>query len=345
MPLTLGEIAVRYGCELRGDPDLVVDRVANLADAQPGTIAFLANPRFRPLLERSRAGAIVLGPDDAEACSVPALISANPYLVFAGVAAQLHPPPPLQPGMHHLASVADDCQLPDSCEVAAGAVIETGVRLGERVLIGPNAVICRGAIIGDDTRVLAGVVVCHDVHIGARCLLHPGAVIGSDGFGNARDTAGAWTKVPQLGRVVVGDDVEIGANTTIDRGAIGDTRIHDGVRLDNLIHIAHNVSIGAHTAIAAQAGVAGSSRVGARCMIGGHAAISDHVEVADDVVLLGATMVTGDIRKPGAYGGPANSADEILRWRRNAARFRQLDDMARRLKRLERRQQETPSDD
>jgi UDP-3-O-[3-hydroxymyristoyl] glucosamine N-acyltransferase len=206
------------------------------------------------------------------------------------------------------------------------------------VLVGANAVVETDAQIGDDTRLLAGVVVHHRVQIGTRCIIHAGAVVGADGFGNARDGSGAWTKVPQLGRVIVGDDVEIGANTTIDRGAIGDTRIGDGVRLDNLVHIPHNLEIGEHTAIAAQSGSAGSTRIGARCMFGGHVGIADHIEIGDDIVVLGGTMVTGSLTKPGAYGGPATGAEEVATWRRNAVRFRQLDDIARRLKQLERAQ-------
>jgi len=338
MSLSLGDIAVRYGCELRGDPDLEVSGIGALEAAVDGELAFINNVAHRSQLSATRATAVLLTGEYADDCPVAALVTGNPYLVYAQVAAELFPPPPLRHGIHPAAVVSDDVSVPASCEIAAGAVVDAAVRLGERVLVGANAVVGPDAEIGDDTRLLAGVVVHHNVQIGARCIIHAGAVVGADGFGNARDGSGAWTKVPQLGRVLVGDDVEIGANTTIDRGAIGDTRIGAGVRLDNLVHIPHNLQIGEHTAIAAQSGSAGSTRIGARCMFGGHVGIADHIDIADDIVVLGGTMVTGSLKKPGAYGGPAAGAEEVAVWRRNAVRFRQLDDIARRLKQLERAQ-------
>lgn len=336
MSLSLGEIAVRFGCELRGDPDQQVLSVATLSSAGADQLAFMANPGYRRQLAETKAAGVLLAAADAQDCAVAALICPNPYLVYAQVAAELHPGHPLQAGVHQSAVIAADCRIPASCEIAAGVVIGSGVQLGERVRIGPNAVLERDAMLADDTQVLPGVVIHAGVTIGARCILHAGCVIGSDGFGNARDAAGAWTKVPQLGSVVIGDDVEVGSNTSIDRGALGDTRIANGVRLDNLIHIGHNVEIGEHTAIAAMCGSAGSTRIGARCMVGGKVVFADHIEVCDDVVILGSTDVTKSIRKPGAYGGPAATADEVSRWRRNAVRYRQLDSIARRLRALER---------
>lgn len=338
MSLTLGDIAVRYGCELRGDPDLAVSGIGTLEGAGEGELAFINSAAYRPQLTSTGATAVILTAEYADDCPVAALLTGNPYLVYAQVAAELFPPKPLSAGIHPSAVVADGASIPASCEIAAGAVVEAGVKLGERVLVGANVVVETDAQIGDDTRLLPGVVIHHQVKIGARCIVHAGAVVGADGFGNARDGSGAWTKVPQLGRVIVGDDVEIGANTAIDRGAIGDTVIGNGVRLDNLVHIPHNLEIGEHTAIAAQSGSAGSTRIGARCMFGGHVGIADHIEIGDDIVVLGGTMVTGSIKKPGAYGGPASSAEEVAVWRRNAVRFRQLDDIARRLKQLERAQ-------
>jgi len=340
MSLSLGDIAVRFGCELRGDPDLIISGIGALDTATDGELAFINSAAYRPQLTATRATAVLLSAEYADDCPVAALLAGNPYLVYAQVAAELFPPRPLRPGIHPAAVVSAEASVPPSCEIAAGAVIESGVRLGERVLVGANAVVEAGAQIGDDTRLLAAVVIHHRVQIGARCIIHAGAVVGSDGFGNARDGSGAWTKVPQLGRVIVGDDVEIGANTAIDRGAIGDTVIGNGVRLDNLVHIPHNLEIGEHTAIAAQSGSAGSTRIGARCMFGGHVGIADHIEIGDDIVVLGGTMVTGSLKKPGAYGGPAAGAEEVAIWRRNAVRFRQLDDIARRLKQLERAQRD-----
>ena len=338
MSLSLGDIAVRFGCELHGDPDLEISGIGTLASAVSGELAFLSDKAYRSQLAGTQATAVLLSADHAEECPVAALVTGNPYLVYARVATELFPPVALRPGIHPGAVASPDASIPASCEIAAGAVVESGVVLGERVLVGPNVVVDAGAEIGDDTRLLAGAVIHHRVRIGARCIIHAGAVVGADGFGNARDGSGAWTKVPQLGRVIVGDDVEIGANSTIDRGAVGDTLIGNGARLDNLVHIAHNLEIGEHTAIAAQSGSAGSTRIGARCMFGGHVGIADHIEIGDDIVVLGGTMVTGALKKPGAYGGPATGAEEVGVWRRNAVRFRQLDDLARRLRQLERAQ-------
>ncbi len=335
MSLTVGDIAVRFGCELRGDPDQRVDRVASLQDASGSAIAFLANPAYQNILPETRAAAVILNPQYADSCPTTALVTGNPYLVYAQVAAKLHPAASIRPGVHASAAVGESSRLPDSCEVSAGAVIGADVVLGERVYVGPNAVIQDRSRIGDDTRLLAGAVLHHDVFVGARCIIHAACVIGSDGFGNAQDASGAWVKVPQLGRVVIGDDVEIGANCTIDRGAIGDTRINNGARLDNLIQIAHNVVIGEHTAIAAQVGIAGSTTVGARCMLGGQCGVNGHIAICDDVYLMGGTKVTNSIEKPGVYGGPPNTAEPVSVWRKNAVRYRQLNALARRLRRLE----------
>lgn len=337
MGLSLGLIAARHGCELHGDPDVEVSHVATLASAERDSISFLANRAYRSQLAGTRAGAVILAPADSADCPTAALVHPDPYLIYARVAQELHPLPELVPGVHPNASVASDCAIPDSCEISAGVVIGPGASVGERVFLGPNVAVGSGSTIGDDTRVLGGAVVQHDVRIGDRCLIHPGVVIGSDGFGNAREQTGEWIKVPQIGSVVIGDDVEIGANTTVDRGTIGDTVIGNGVRLDNQIQVAHNVEIGPHTAIAALTGISGSVRIGARCMIGGMVAINGHIEITDDVMLTAGSGVVGSIRKPGAYGGKATSVDEISKWRKNVIRYRQLDDMARRLARVEKR--------
>lgn len=344
MGLSLGDIAGRYGCELQGDPDFVVHHVATLKGADNRSIAFLANAVYRSQLGGTEAGAVIVSPDDAEACPTAALITPNPYLVYAHVAAELHPSEAFEPGISPAATIGSGADVPQSCHVAAGAVIDADVTLGERVYIGANSVIGLGSELGDDTRVMAGVIIYPEVRIGRRCILHGGVVIGADGFGIAKDESGAWIKVPQLGGVIIGDDVEIGANTAIDCGAIEDTVIGNGVRLDNLIQVGHNVSIGADTAIAGLTGVAGSATIGARCIIGGHAGIAGHIEVVDDVVVTGGTPVLSSLKKPGYYGGVATSADDIRKWRKNAARFSQLDEMARRLRRLE-KQIETSSGD
>jgi len=335
MSITLGEIAARYGCELRGDPDGRVSHVATLSGAGSESISFLANKAYRQQLETTRAAAVILSAADVDACQAAALVAQNPYAVYARVATELHPPFALIPGVDALASVGH-------CQVAPGAVIEDGVTLGERVSIGPNCVVGRNTTIGDDTCLMANVTVYYGVSIGARCLIHGGAVIGADGFGIAQDESG-WTKVPQIGGVEIGDDVEIGANTTIDRGAIENTVINAGVKLDNQIQIAHNVTIGAHTAIAALVGISGSTSIGAGCMIGGASIIAGHISICDRVMLAAGTGVAGTIDKPGAYGGFPANADEIGRWRKNVIRFGQLDEMARRLRKVEKRLDKTSS--
>ena len=334
MPMTLGALAVRHGCELRGDPDRLVERVATLAGASAGALAFLANPQYRSQLATTRATAVVLAPADAAACPVAALLSANPYLSYALMAADLHPAGRLAPGIAVGAQVHGDSRIPASCQVEPGAVIGAGATLGERVLVGSNAIVGAGCVVGDDTRLMAGAVLYPGVQVGARCLIHSGAVLGADGFGIARAANGSWTKVPQVGSVVVGNDVEVGANTTIDRGAIEDTVIGDGVKLDNQVQIGHNVVIGRHTAIAGMVGVAGSARIGERCILGGQVGVNGHITIASDVVISGGAQVTQSIAEPGVYGG-AVPASEARQWRRNAARFAQLDEIARRLKRLE----------
>jgi len=331
--LTLGEIAVRYGCELQGDPDTAVSAVATLAGAGRGDIAFLANPGYRKKLADTAASAVILAPGDAEDCPVACLISANPYAVYARVAQELYPDPPPVPGVHASATVADDCQLGADVEISAGAVIGAGVSIGDRCYIGPNTVIANGARIGSDTRLLANVTIYDGVSLGDRCRIHAGTVIGSDGFGIAPDESG-WAKVPQVGSVVVGDDVEIGANSCVDRGAIDDTRIGDDVKIDNQVQIAHNVVVGAHTAIAGQAGVAGSTTIGQRCLIGGASSVSGHITIADNVSIMGSGNVSKSITEPGVYSGVL-SVEHVGKWRKIAARVKRLDNMAGKLRELE----------
>lgn len=328
----LGELAVRFGCTLKGDPDIRVTHVAALEDADASAVTFLANPKYRRHLSQTRAGAVVVEPRLADACPTAALLASNPYATYARIAALLHPLPAVAAGIHPSAIVDPVASVDPTASVGARAVIEAGVTIGPRAVIGPGSVVMEGTRIGADTRLVANVTLCHDISVGERCLLHPGVVIGADGFGLAPDR-GQWIKVPQVGSVVVGNDVEVGANTTIDRGAIGDTVIGDGVKLDNQIQIAHNVRIGAHTAIAGCAGVSGSATIGQRCMIGGMAGIAGHLTICDDVVITGKSFVSGSIRKPGYYSSGL-PVDETTRFRKNAARFGQLDDMARELRRL-----------
>ncbi|NGP53617.1 UDP-3-O-(3-hydroxymyristoyl)glucosamine N-acyltransferase [Thioalkalivibrio sp. XN8] len=342
MSRSLGELAVRHGLELRGDPDRQVQRVGTLPEAGADAVSFLANPRYRRYLATTRAGAVVLAPEFAAECAAPVLVAANPYAAYARIAADLHPPPAFAPGIDPGAHVAPGAEVAPDAGVAPGAVVEAGARIGAGTWIGPNCVVGRDVVVGPGCRLVAGVTLCHGVRLGARVLLHPGVVIGGDGFGIAREPEG-WFKVPQVGSVVIGDDVEVGANTTIDRGAIEDTVIEEGVKLDNQIQVGHNVRIGAHTAVAGCAAIAGSATIGRNCMIAGKVGIGGHLEIADGVVVTGMTMVSHSIREPGVYSGGL-PLDEAARWRRNAARFRRLDELAKRVARLERGEGEPEND-
>lgn len=333
MTISLGELAVRFGCALKGDPDVSVSRVGTIEHADAQSITFLANPRYKRHLARTRAAAVVLEPKYADDSPVPALLAANPYATYARIAALLHPPPPLTPGRHPSSSIDPTAKIDPSAAIGPNAVVEAHVEIGPRVSIGPGCVVMSGAKLGADTRLVANVTVCAGVVIGERCRVEPGTVIGSDGFGFAPDR-GAWVKVPQVGGVRIGNDVEIGANCTIDRGAIEDTELGDGVKLDNLVHIAHNVRVGAHTVMAGQSGIAGSTTLGQRCMIGGQCGIGGQLTICDDVAVTGKSFVSTSIRKPGLYSGSL-TVDEAARFRKNAARFHQLDALVRRWRRTD----------
>ena len=335
MSLTLGELAGQIKGELRkGDPDCPVSAVATLQSARPGDISFLANPGYRKYLGDTQASAVILGEDDAVDCPTAVIVSANPYASYARAAALVAPAARALSGVHPAAVVDDGCSVDGTawigphCIVEAGAVIHAGVQLAGGCFIGADS------IIGAECRLSANVVICHDVTLGERVHISPGAVIGSDGFGLANED-GRWLNVPQLGGVRVGDDVEIGSNTTIDRGALDDTVLEEGVRLDNQIQIAHNVHIGAHTAIAGCVGISGSASIGKYCMIGGGAGIVGHLEITDHVIITGMTMVTKSITRPGVYssGVPAQENDA---WNKTCARMRQLDKLARKVQALER---------
>ena len=329
---SLGEFAQRFGCTVQGDPRVRLTHVSTLEEADPEAIVFVANPKYLRLLASTHAGAVILSTQFAKESPIPALIARNPYATYARIAAVLHPVPAAKPGVHPTAVVARSARLEAGVSVGPGCVIEEGAWLGANVALGPQCIVMRHARIAADTRLIARVTVCADVSIGERCIMHPGAIVGSDGFGNAPDN-GAWVKIPQLGSVRVGNDVEIGANTTIDRGTLKDTVIEDGVRLDNLIQVAHNVRIGAHTAIAALVGIAGSTTIGKHCVIAGKVGIADQLEICDGVTVLAMTAVNGSIREPGVYSGELGM-DEVRKFRRNAVRFRQLDEMAKDIRAL-----------
>ena len=335
MAKRLQELAEAIGAELRGDPELQVTGVGTLQQAESGQLSFLSNPQYRRFLASTNASAVVLGPEDADHCPVAALITDNPYLGYARAARLLFPLPPFEPGIHPAAVVAGSASVDATAYVGACAVIGEGATIGPGVYIGPGSVIEAGCRIGESSRLVARVTLCRDTRIGARCLIHPGAVLGADGFGLANDQ-GRWEKVPQLGCVRVGDDVEIGANTTIDRGALEDTVLHDGVKLDNLIQIAHNVEIGEHSAMAGCSAVAGSTKIGSHCTVGGLTGVVGHLTIGDNVHFSAGTLVTRSFESPGYYSGGLPAMDNG-EWRKSVARVRRLEEMNRELKALKKR--------
>ena len=335
MAISLGELAEQFGCELIGDPDVPVQRLGTLANAGPDALTFLASDAYRKQLPSTKAAAVILKADDAPECPVAAIGSDDPYATYARMAAAVCPPPAFEPGIHPTAFVDASATVAASAHVAANAVVEANATVGDNVYVGPGVVVGPGCKLGRDTRVLANATLVREVIVGERCILHPGSVVGSDGFGNAMTPEG-WVKVPQVGGVRIGDDVEIGANTAIDCGAVGDTVIGNGVRLDNLVHIAHNVRIGDHTAMAACVGISGSVTIGKRCMFAGMSGAAGHLEICDDVVVLGKGVITKNIRKPGAYAG-LFPAEEARTWNRRVASLRRLDKLQSRVSELEKK--------
>ena len=333
MALTLSQLAEHLDVELRGDAAVSVSSAAGLQQAGPGALSFLANPRYRKYLSNTRASAVIVSAQDAQASPVPVLISANPYACFARAVRLLYPERSQQAGIHPTASIAGTAQVDPGAWIDAGSVIGEEARVGSGVQIGPGCIIGSAVRIGEGSRLVARVTVLAESRIGRNVILHPGVVIGSDGFGMARQGE-RWQKVPQIGSVQVGDDVEIGANTTVDRGALENTVIEEGVKIDNQVQIAHNVFIGAHSAIAACVGIAGSTRIGRHCTLAGGVGIVGHLEVTDHVHITGMSMVTRSIRYPGTYSAGTPLMDN-LQWRRNAIRIKQLDNLTRRVSKLE----------
>ncbi len=335
--LTLAELQAHLGGTIRGDANTRINGVASLLHAEPHQLSFLLSSKYLVQARASAAGALIV-PDalDAELLQ-PCLAVANPHASFARAVALLQPEPLLEPGIHASAVIAEDAVIGAEVCIGPGAVIGSGANIGARCQIGALSVIGPGVKLGEDCFLHARAVVQHGCILGNRVILHPGAVIGADGFGLAWDKSiegGRWLKVPQAGRVILEDDVEVGANTCIDRGALDDTVIETGVKLDNQIQIAHNCRIGRHTAIAACAGVAGSSTIGAYCQIGGAALIQGHIDICDRVTVSAGTFVTKTIREPGVY----TSVQPLMKhedWKHNAAHLRHLDALVRRVKALE----------
>ena len=324
---TATELAERFSLGLRGDGGVQLEGVGTLAGAGAGQLAFLANPRYRSQLASTAAGAVVMREADADGYTGTALVAADPYAAFAKISALFEPVPVRPAGIHPSADIDPTATVAADAHVGAFVSIGARSRVEAGAVLGPACVIGDDCVVGAGSELIARVTLVTRVRLGQRVRIHPGAVIGADGFGLAMD-AGRWLKVPQHGGVVIGDDSEIGANTCIDRGAIEDTVLEEDVRLDNQIQIGHNVRIGAHTAMAGCTAVAGSARIGRYCLIGGGAGILGHLEVCDRVVITAMSLVSSSIREPGEYSSGTGLMDNRS-WRKNAARFKQLDSLVR----------------
>ncbi|MCU7649423.1 UDP-3-O-(3-hydroxymyristoyl)glucosamine N-acyltransferase [Pseudomonas piscis] len=333
--MKLGQLAEFLGATLRGDAEKEITGLATLQEAGPAQLSFLANPQYRKYLVDSQAGAVLLKAAEAEAYAGDALVVVDPYLSYARVSHFFDPKPKAPAGIHPSAVIADDAQVDPTASIGAFAVIESGARIDAGVTVGAHCVIGARSVVGEGGWLAPRVTLYHDVRIGKRVVIQSGAVLGGEGFGFA-NSKGIWNKIAQVGGVTIGDDVEIGVNTAIDRGALADTIIGNGVKLDNQIQIAHNVQIGDHTAMAACVGISGSTKIGKHCMLAGGVGLVGHIEICDNVFLTGMTMVTHSITEPGAYSS-GTAMQPAAEWRKSAARIRQLDDLARRLRQLEKR--------
>jgi UDP-3-O-[3-hydroxymyristoyl] glucosamine N-acyltransferase len=331
--ITLGQLAEFLGATLRGPADKQITGLATLQEAGPDQVSFLANPQYRKFLATTQAAAVLLKPTDAEGYAGDALLVPDPYLAYARISHLFDPKPKAAVGVHPTAVVAADAFVDPAASVGAYAVIESGARIAAGVTIGAHCFIGARSVIGEGGWLAPRVTLYHDVRIGQRVVIQSGAVLGGEGFGFANEK-GVWQKIAQIGGVTIGDDVEIGVNTAIDRGAMDDTRIGNGVKLDNQIQIAHNVQIGDHTAMAACVGISGSAKIGKHCMLAGGVGLVGHIEICDGVFVTGMTMVTRSITEPGSYSS-GTAMQPAAEWRKSAARMRHLDDMARRLQHLE----------
>jgi UDP-3-O-[3-hydroxymyristoyl] glucosamine N-acyltransferase len=331
---SLAELSGQFGLHLLGDGKLLVDGVGTLTSAGPSQVTFLANPSYRKHLPSTRAGAVILKTEDSGSCPTNCLVAPDPYVAYARIATLFDQRPAAKAGIHPTAVIAETASVGNGVSIGAHAVIAEDCIIADGCTIGPGTVLEPACRLEKGCRLSANVTLGHGVRLGRRVLVHSGAVIGADGFGIAFDTD-HWEKVPQLGSVVIGDDCEIGANTCIDRGAVGDTVLEDDVRIDNLCQVGHNVRIGAHTAIAGNSGIAGSTTIGSYCLIGGGAGISGHLAIADHTTINGGSQVFHSIDEPGkAWSGHLPSTP-IQDWNRNLARLRKLDELARKVRALE----------
>jgi len=333
--MKLGQLAEFLGATLQGPAELEITGLATLQEAGPGQLSFLANPQYRKYLVDTQAAAVLLRAADADGFSGNALIVPDPYLAYARISHLFDPKPKAVAGIHPSAVVAVDAQVDASASVGAFVVIESGAVIGANVTLGAHCFIGARSVVGEGGWLAPRVTLYHDVRIGKRVVIQSGAVLGGEGFGFANEK-GVWQKIAQIGGVSIGDDVEIGVNTAIDRGALADTRIGDGVKLDNQIQIAHNVQVGDHTAMAACVGISGSTKIGKHCTIAGGVGMVGHIDVCDNVFVSGMTMVTRSITEPGGYSS-GTAMQTLGDWRKSAARIRQLDDMAKRLQQVEKR--------
>lgn len=331
---TLAELINGLDATIKGDPNCLITGVCPIQQSKPGHITFLTNPLYRKYLETTEASAVILSAEDAEVCPVNAIITRNPYYIYANIAAFFDTRPDVSVGIHPTAIIEEGAQIDPSASIGPYCVIGRGAIIGARVVVGANTSIGDFSVIGDDSRLDTRVTIYHFVTIGQRVRIASGVVIGADGFGFANQR-GTWHKVPQLGGVEIGNDVDIGANTTIDRGAVESTIIEDGVKLDNLIQVGHNVRIGANTIIAGCAGIAGSATIGKNCMVGGATCIAGHISIGDNVMLTGMSSVTKSITEPGVYASGVVGAVPIHEFKKNNARFYRLESLLQRVKTME----------
>jgi UDP-3-O-[3-hydroxymyristoyl] glucosamine N-acyltransferase len=330
---SLREIAAQLGGEVLGNGDVIIARMASLANAKTGDLSFLADTKYRSLLTTTEASAVVVGEAARTLTDLPRIVTDNPYAYFARASALLNPKPALEPGVEQSAFVHSTAEVPASASIGAHCHVGRNVRIGEHVIIGPGCVVGDDVIIGEGCTLHANVTIYEGCELGRNCVLSSGVVIGADGFGYAEDN-GRWVKIPQVGRVLLGDAVEIGANTTVDRGALDDTVIEEGVKLDNLIQIGHNCRIGAHSVIAGCVGIAGSARIGRHCRIGGAAMILGHLEIADGVTISPGSMITRSLSQADTYTA-LMPFQTHAKWLKTAVQIRRLEEMAERIARLE----------
>ncbi len=335
MSYTLGELAAKTNVSLNDQQyvDLVISAIAPVQSAAPGQISFIANPKYKKHLTDTQASAVIIHPSLVDDCSGAALISQNPYATYARIASLLSPAHMPEPQIHNSAVVDASAVIGEGCYIGPNCVIEAGASVAENCYLAAGVFIGSSSKVGSGSRLNANVSIYNGCQLGERVIVHSSAVIGADGFGFANED-GQWVKVPQTGGVRIGNDVEIGASTTIDRGAIEDTVIETGVKLDNQIQIAHNVHIGAHTAIAGCSGVAGSTTIGKYCTIAGMCTIVGHIQLADHVHITAMSLITKSISKAGSYSS-GTGFEETASWRKNSVRFKQLDVISRRLQQLE----------